>query len=185
MAFFASNGPIPIAMDNAVRERTAIVDHVSVFKDKPTECNDLQWKDVNKLLGVYRPGFFWLLRRVYHHLLKGRASRNVCPVPLGSLEQKALDCADGSSKEFEEFLKLIEPARGPKDADTQQDVDNLAAKICNITVSEASIYLNGKGLMKVRRDRGLQRNVYFYQYAFSVDGKKEKPQFMKLRRKDT
>ena len=104
---------------------------------------------------------------------------------LGSLEQKALDCADGSSKEFEEFLKLIEPARGPKDADTQQDLDNLTAKICNITVSEASIYLNGKGLMKVRRDRGLQRNIYFYQYAFSVDGKKEKPQFMKLRKNDT
>ena len=49
MAFFASNGPIPIAMDNAVRERTAIIDHVSIFKDKPKNSNDLQWKDMSKL----------------------------------------------------------------------------------------------------------------------------------------
>ena len=52
------NGPIPIAMDSAVRERTAIVDHVSVFRDNPTECNDLQWKDMNKKLKNFRPGFF-------------------------------------------------------------------------------------------------------------------------------
>ena len=29
-------------MDNAVSERTAIVDHASVFKDCPVESNDLQ-----------------------------------------------------------------------------------------------------------------------------------------------
>ena len=86
LAFFASNGPIPIAMDNAVRERTAIVDHVSVFRDNPTECNDVQWKDMNKELNNFRPDFFWLLQRIYHHLLRGRASRNVCPVPAGSLQ---------------------------------------------------------------------------------------------------
>ena len=45
-------------MDSAVRERTAIVDHVSVFRDNPTECNDLQWKDMNKKLKNFRPGFF-------------------------------------------------------------------------------------------------------------------------------
>ena len=84
LPFFASNGPIPIAMDCGVRERTAIVDHVSIFRDNPMECNDLQWKDMNKKrLEKYRPGFFWIFRRIYHHLLKGRSTRNVCPLPAG------------------------------------------------------------------------------------------------------
>ena len=77
LAFFAINGPIPIAMDNAVRDRTAIVDHVSIFKDKPSESNDLQWKDMLSLIPKYRPGIFWLLRRAYHHFLKSRPRRNV------------------------------------------------------------------------------------------------------------
>jgi hypothetical protein len=182
LAFFASNGPIPVAIDNAVRERTAIVDHVSIFRDHSTECNDLQWKDMNKeRLESYRPGFFWLFRRIYHHLLKGRSSRNVCPVPVGSLQQKALDCADANSQEFERFLGVIEPARGPKDSSTKEEVEAHAAKVCGLTLSEISIYLNGKGFLKLRRDRGLQRNLYFYQYTFVVDGQAQLPQFVKLK----
>ena len=182
LPFFASNGPIPIAMDNAVRDRTAIVDHVSVFKDNPTECNDLQWKNVNdkKVMEKFRPGFFWLLRRVYHHLLRGRSSRNVCPVPESSRQQKELDCADSHSDTFENLLCSLVAVKGPRDADTQQDIDAHASKVCGMTKSEASIYMNGKGFMKVRRDQDLKRNVYFYQYAFTVEGKKEKPQFVKI-----
>ena len=181
LPFFASNGPIPIAMDCGVRERTAIVDHVSIFRDNPTECNDLQWKDMNKRrLETYRPGFFWIFRRVYHHLLKGRSTRNVCPVPAGSLQQKALDCADANSEQFDRFLASIEKTRTPKDASTKEEVDAHAAKLCGLALSEASIFLNGKGFLKIRRDRGLQRNLYFYQYAFMVDGQKEKPQFLKI-----
>ena len=181
LPFFASNGPIPIAMDCGVRERTAIVDHVSIFRDNPTECIDLQWKDMNKKrLETYRPGFFWILRRVYHHLLKGRSTRNVCPVPAGSLQQKALDCADANSEQFDRFLASIQKTRSPKDASTKDEVEAHAAKLCGLALSEASIYLNGKGFLKVRRDRGLQRNLYFYQYAFMVDGEKEKPQFLRV-----
>ena len=168
-------------MDSAVRERTAIVDHVSVFRDNPTECNDLQWKDMNKELKNFRPDFFWLFQRIYHHLLRGRASRNVCPVPAGSLQQKALDCADANTEQFERFLATIEQARTPKDASTKEEVDAHAASTCGLAVSEASIYLNGKGFLKVRRDRGLQRNLYFYQYAFvDRDGQKQRPQFFKI-----
>ncbi len=53
IAFFASNGPIKVAMDNAVRERTAIIDHVSIFTDKPNEANDVQWVNMNHLLQGY------------------------------------------------------------------------------------------------------------------------------------
>ena len=179
LAFFASNGPIPIAMDNAVSERTAIVDHVSVFKDCPVESNDLQWRDMDSLLTEFRPGFFWLLRRVYHHLLRGRTRRNVGPVPASSLGQKALDCADSNTGSFLSFLNKLTPVRGPKDASTQLEVDAAAAEALGLSQSQVSIYLSGKGFLKLRRMRGLQ-NEYFYQYSFTIDGEKTKAQFMRL-----
>ena len=179
LAFFASNGPILIAMDNTVRDRTAIVDHVSIFKDAPSESNDLQWKDMLSLIPKYKPGFFWLLRRVYHHLLKGRPRRNVGPVPLGSIEQKALDCADANSANFERLLEQMMPVRGPADASTKEEVDREAASTCGLNASETPIYLQGRGFSKVRRVRAFQ-NAYFYQYCFVVDGVKGKPQFIKL-----
>ena len=56
-----------------------------------------------------------------------------------------------------------------------------AKRDCGLAVSETSIYLNGKGFLKVRRDRGLQRNLYFYQYAFvDRDGQKQRPQYLKI-----
>ena len=179
LAFFARNGPIPIAMDNAVRDRTAIVDHVSIFKDKPSESNDLQWKDMLSLIPKYRPGIFWLLRRAYHHFLKGRPRRNVGPIPLGSIEQKALDCADVNSAKFERLLEKMLPARGPVEANTKQEIDKEAAEICGLSAAETPIYLQGRGFSKVRRVRAFQ-NIYFYQYCFVVDDAKGKPQFIKL-----
>ena len=130
------------------------------------------------LLESYRPGFFWLLRRVYHHLLRGRARRNVGPVPASSLDQKALDCADSSSAAFTTFLESLAPAKGPKEASTQQEVDAVGAQALGLTQSQVSIYLSGKGFLKVRRMRGLQ-NEYFYQYSFTVDGAKTKAQFIR------
>ena len=136
---------------------------------------------MNKELKNSRSDFFWFFHRIYHHLLRRRASRNVCPVPASSLQQKALDCADANTESFEQFLGTIEPARTPKDASTKEDVDAHASRVCGLTVSETSIYLNGKGFLKVRRDRGLQRNLYFYQYAFvDADGQKQRPQYLKI-----
>ena len=34
--------------------------------------------------------------------------------------------------------------------------------------------MNGKGFLKTRRDRGREKNVYFYEYTFSTDAGKEK-----------
>ena len=153
-------------MDKAVSERTAIVDHVSVFTDCPVESNDLQWRDMDSLLTGFRPGFFWLLRRVYHHFLRGRTRRNVGPVPASSLDQKALDCADSSSANFATFIGKLTPVKGPKDASTQQEVDVAAAEALGLTQSQVSM-------------RGLQ-NEYFYQYSFTIDGEKTKAQFMRL-----
>ena len=99
-------------MDKAVSERTAIVDHVSVFTDCPVESNDLQWRDMDNSLTGLRPGFFWLLRRVYHDLLRGRTRRNVGPVPASSLDQKALDCADSSSRHLPRKADPCQGAEG-------------------------------------------------------------------------
>ena len=108
----------------------------------------------------------------------------MCPVPAGSLQQKALDCADANSDEFDRFLKSIEKTRTPKDASTKEEIDAHVSQVCGLAVSEASIYLNGKGFLKVRRDRGLQRNLYFYQYSFvDAEGQKEKAQFIRISEK--
>ena len=106
---------------------------------------------MDSLLTGFRPGFFWLLRRVYHHLLRGRTRRNVGPVPASSLDQKALDCADSSSANFATFLGKLTPVKGPKDASTQQEVDVAAAEALGLTQSQVSM-------------RGLQ-NEYFLSTA--------------------
>ena len=179
IAFFASNGPIKVAMDNAVRERTAIIDHVSIFTDKPKEANDVQWVNMNQRIQGYRPGFFWLFRRIYHHLVRGRDRRNIGPIPLASIEQKEIDCAESRSDAFKEFLQCVEPAKKPHDATPQCEVDKTAALTCGLREKEVNLYLAGKGFVKIRRKKG-SGNVYFYQYRFEVDGVKEEPQWVKI-----
>ena len=117
------------------------MDYVSIFKDAPSESNDLQWKDMLSLIPKYRPGIFWLLRKAYHYFLKGRPRRNVGPIPLGSIEQKALDCADVNSASFEKLLTQMHPARGPADANTKEEIDKEAAQTCGLSASETPIYL--------------------------------------------
>ena len=81
--------------------------------------------------------------------------------------------------EFLSFLNKLTPVRGPKDASTQLEVDAAAAEALGLSQSQVSIYLSGKGFLKLRRMRGLQ-NEYFYQYSFTIDGEKTKAQFMRL-----
>jgi hypothetical protein len=59
-------------------------------------------------------------------------------------------------------------------ADRQLDVDAFAAKFLGLAPSEVSIFMNGKGFLKKRRDRGKEKNVYFYEYTFPTDAGKER-----------
>lgn len=34
--------------------------------------------------------------------------------------------------------------------------------------------MNGKGFLKTRRDKGREKNVYFYEYTFPTDSGKER-----------
>ena len=101
------------------------------------------------------------------------------PTPLGSIEQKAPDCADVNSAKFEQLLEKIVPARGPAEANAKEEIDKEAAETCGLSAAETPIYLQSRGFSKVRRVRACQ-NVYFYQYCFVVEGVKGKPQFIKL-----
>ena len=121
-----------------------------------------------------------MLRKAYHYFLKGRPRRNVGPIPLGSIEQKVLDCADVNSASFENLLTQMLPARGPADATTKEEIDKEAAQTCGLSASETPIYLQGRWFSKVRRSRAHQ-NMYFYRYCFADShGVKGKPQFIKI-----
>jgi len=82
LVLFCSNQPMQIDdSDEAVRARTTITDHTDV--DCPTEDNHSQRLDLSRdvLVAKYRTGTFWLLQRVYRHLLHNRVDRNIRPVP--------------------------------------------------------------------------------------------------------
>ena len=90
------------------------------------------------------------------------------------MDQKALDCADANSDEFQRLLQRFQGVKKPSQADKQLDVDAFAAKFLGLAPSEVSIFMDGKGFLKTRRDRGREKNVYFYEYTFSTDAGKEK-----------
>jgi phage/plasmid-associated DNA primase len=67
LMLFCSNQPIQIDdNDEAVKARTAIIDHTAVFVDNPVESNESQRMDLSRgvLIAKYRVGVFWLLQRI-------------------------------------------------------------------------------------------------------------------------
>ena len=50
LLFLASNDPPALVNDLANRERTNVVEHVSVFHNHPVEANHAQWKDIEATL---------------------------------------------------------------------------------------------------------------------------------------
>ena len=120
-----------------------------------------------------------MLRSIYHYLLKGRPRRNVGPIPIASIDQKAVDCADANSEAFELFLKKISLARSAADATPQVDVDRDAAETCGRNTKEIGLYLPGRGFVKIRPKRGLA-NINNYQYNFEIDGITGGAKFVKV-----
>ena len=83
--------------DEAVRARTAIIDYASVLTTTPSEANHRQWRNMEEHISSFRPGVWWLLARVHHHLLRNRPMRNILPVPETSLTAVDLDCRQDTS----------------------------------------------------------------------------------------
>jgi hypothetical protein len=178
LAFFCSNKPVQIDdKDEAVRARTAIIDYASVFTTTPSEANHRQWRNMEEHISSFRPGVWWLLTRVHHHLLRNRPMRNILPVPETSLTAVDLDCRQDTST----WDKLeIEPSTGPGDASMADAVeDHVKEKIGFPDTTSTRLAMQGRGFQRVRRVRD-GRNQYFYQYNFTIRGQKTlKPQFVK------
>ena len=71
LLFLASNNPPALVNDLANRERTNVVEHVSVFHDHPVEANHAQWKDIEATLETSegKAEYFALFYAVFHQLL--------------------------------------------------------------------------------------------------------------------
>ena len=167
--------------DEAVRARTAIIDHVAVCVDHPTEENHSQRLDLSRdvLIKKYRVGTFWLLQRVYRHFLHNRVDRNVRPVPEPSRESLSLDCAGKEAEWWPGFLSHLEPAAA-KDATTAGEVD-LLLKPYDIELKGAKLFLQAKGFTRVRSKRNLV-NCWLDKYRFAdKEGVKGEASFVRAR----
>jgi hypothetical protein len=175
LCFFCSNAPLAMTtMDAAVKARTAVVEYGTVFVPRPSEANHANWKDMTKATVEYRPGLWWLLRRVFHHLLKDRPLRNVAPVPEACMDAVALDCRARSDDVGEAFLaSKIVPAKGPSDATPACDVEDAVAREMAIDRAAVGLWLQGRGFERARSKAGpSRRNMHFYRFNFTVGGVK-------------
>jgi hypothetical protein len=182
LTFFCSNAPIQFdKMDSAVRARTAIIDYASIFTSCPTEANHRAWRDLSTAVQSFKPGMWWLMTRVFHHLLKGRSMRNVLPIPEASRESTELDCREATAAVWDSFLaRSLVPAKGPSEATSAPELDGTVSKMMGVEPAAVQLYLQGKGFEKVRsKARG--RHEYFYRYNFTIGGMKTlTPSYVKL-----
>ena len=180
--FFCSNAPIKFDnVDAAVRARTAIIDYASIFTSCPTEANHRAWRDLSSAVQAFRPGMWWLMTRVYHHLLKGRSMRNVLPVPEASRESAELDCKEATTAVWESFVaRSLLPVKGPVEATAAPELESTVSRMMGVEAAAVQLYLQGKGFERVRcKTRG--RNIYFYRYNFIIGGMKAlTPLYVKL-----
>ena len=79
LLFLASNDPPALVNDLANRERTNVVEHVSVFHDRPVEANHAQWKDIEATLETSegKAEYFALFYAVFHQLLWQNPRRRI------------------------------------------------------------------------------------------------------------
>ena len=180
LGFFCSNKPVQIDdKDDAVRARTAVIDYASVFTTHPSEANHRQWRNMEEHISSFRPGVWWMLTRVYHHLLRNRSMRNVLPVPESSLAAADLDCQQALAANWDRLQ--IEPATGPIDATMADDIEDDVSQLMGLDRASTRLAMQGRVFQRVRRMRD-GRNQYFYQYNFKNGGQKTiKPLFVKRR----
>jgi hypothetical protein len=180
LAMFCSNKPMAMDMKgDAVRARTAVIEYSSVFTTNPSEANHRQWRDLSDDISAFRPAVWWMLTRVYHHLLRDRPMRNVLPVPETSLTAAELDCRQAPAGNWGRLE--IQPASGPIDATMADEIEDEVSQLMGLDRMSCRLALQGRGFQRVRSKRG-SANAYFYQYNFIVNGQKTiKPQYVKRR----
>ena len=122
------------------------------------------------MLPSYRPGLFWLLTRVFHHLLKDRPMRAALPVPESSSEARELDCRDSAESAWVSFVvRSLQPARGPTEASAAGEVEAAVVRHMGIERAGAQLFLQARGFQRIRRVvQG--RSAYVYKDCFVVNG---------------
>jgi hypothetical protein len=184
LAFFCSNAPLSMtSMDAAVKARTAIIDFASIFTSNPTEANHAAWRDMSQEIIRYRPGVFWILQRLYHHLLRNRPMRNVAPVPQGSLDANGLDCREQFQERGDRFIaEKLSPAKGPSEASTAKELEDAVAGELGIERAGAGLWLQGRGFERVRSKASrTARHDFYYRFCFTIGGMKAlMSQYVKL-----
>ena len=157
-----------------------IVDYSSIFTTTPSEANHLKWRNMDELILQYRPGVWWMLTRVYHHLLRDRPMRNVLPVPESSLDAQELECRELLEDNWQSFVRCASPGKGPADAATAEDIEKQVANRLGVDRVAVHLLLQGRGFERIR-SKAQGRNVYFYRYNFNVSGAKVlKPLYEKI-----
>ncbi|CAE7355709.1 unnamed protein product, partial [Symbiodinium pilosum] len=100
LVFFAANSPPPLVSNFAVRQRTAVVEHVTVFADKSEEAR----RPIEEMLPEMIPSFFGIFYLIYEVLLWKRSMRSIGPVPLKCEVLLNQDLADELGDAVKEFV---------------------------------------------------------------------------------
>ena len=127
LAFFAANKPPPLVSDCAVRQRTAVVEHISVFTDNPVEANQKTWVPVEDTIRSTTPS---------SRFLKDR--RSIGPIP-GPAE------GGGEGQLVRSFLSTkTERAPGALSADSREDIHAACESFIKATRQEHEVEQPGK-----------------------------------------
>ena len=130
----------------------------------------MAWRNVDSMIPSMRAGVFWILWRVYRHLLKNTPMRNVHPLPMGCFEARLLNVEDTRMVEARETLvKYIEPAKSAVDATEAKVVDTMLAIGFGCPEVDARTTLQGLLMKRERTKRmeGVRKvNRQLYKFAF-------------------
>ena len=139
-----------------MKARMAVVDHTQIFVDTPTESYHSKRLDLSRgvLAAKYRVGTFWLLQRIYRHLLHDRVERNVRPLTEQCLEIRELDCGGVEQGWWPVFTGRLEGVPAPRLATPAPEIDALL-KSFGIEAKNARLFLQGKGFGRTRRRVGV------------------------------
>ena len=183
LPIFCTNHNIKLSkMDKAAAARLALVEYRAEFADQTGGATQMAWKDIDAMLPKMRPGLFWIFWRAYRHLLKGKAMRNVNPIPSACVDARLLNVEDPNMVRSRLLLlNHIEPCR-VCEASECKEVDALFAEKLGETAADIRATLQGLLMKRERSKRkdaaGKLANAEFYKFTFQNVG----VQWVKLNR---
>jgi hypothetical protein len=128
----------------------------------------------------YRVGTFWLLQRVYRHLLHGRVERNVRPMTDACLQAKELECSGKEQSWWPDFEARLSPATALRYATPADEVD-ATLRLLGVDARDLKQFVQGRGFRQEGRHRGSETNLRLYVYCFpGPDGRKGEATWLRM-----